>query len=94
MLELISYSAQIVAAPLLRAPRSNLGERFQYQKSFYVEDSETTPACISLNFRSYIDSGKKLGQKFDLVIDDGRARVGVRLNGFSFLKNVLVILAT
>ena len=76
---MVSFSAQIVAVLPLRALRSNLGGSLQYRNSFYVEDSENSPAVISLYFRSYIDSAKKLGQKFDLVIDDGRARVGVRL---------------
>ena len=73
----LCFNTQIVAALLLRALRSNSGESLQYRKSFHVE--ENSPACISLYFRSYIDSAKKLGQKFDLVIDDGRARVGVSL---------------
>ena len=64
---------QIVAAPHLRALRSNLGEKDS------IKLSKASSACISLHSRSYIDSAKKLGQKFDLVIDDGRARVGVSL---------------
>ena len=72
--------SQIVAVLHLRELRSNLGESFKYRKSFHVEDSKTSPAYMVSYFRSYIDSAKKLDQKFDLVIDDGRARVGVRLN--------------
>ena len=44
-----------------------------------------------MHFRSYIDSAKKLGQKFDLVIDDGRARVGVSLTRQEFVKRILAL---
>jgi len=36
-------------------------------------------------FRSYIDAPKKLGKKFDIILDDGRARVGVAKAAFELL---------
>ncbi len=35
---------------------------------------------ISILFRDYIEFGRSLNEKFDVILDDGRARVHVALS--------------
>ena len=50
--------------PLKKALRSSSGSK----------DVSSSPFECFLYKRSYIDAPKKLGKKFDIILDDGRAR--------------------